>query len=90
MAIEREVAGMRCGDVLAELSDFLDGELRPERRAQVTAHLHGCDVCERFGSAFTAAIEQLRQGAPTLPGEALSAYERLHLRLQQAVHQDRA
>jgi hypothetical protein len=49
MAHDREVAGLRCTQVLAHLSDYLDGELDPQTRAQVEAHVQGCDWCERFG-----------------------------------------
>jgi anti-sigma factor RsiW len=87
MTIERNVAGMRCGEVLEELSDYLDGELVQARRAQVEDHLHGCDVCERFGGAFTAAIRALHQenleaGEGADPG----VFERLRQHLAEAPH----
>ena len=81
MVFEREVAGLRCGEVLADLSDYLDGELEPGRRALLDAHLQGCDVCERFGSAFTIAILALRQGGPGVLAEDSISYERLNERL---------
>jgi anti-sigma factor RsiW len=81
MAIEREVAGMRCGEVLAELSDFLDGELGRERRAQVEAHLHDCDVCARFGSSFSAAIRTLRLSGLGPTAEEPAVFERLQTHL---------
>lgn len=81
MAIEREVAGLRCGDVLAELSDFLDGELTAPRQAQVEAHLRGCDVCERFGGVFSAAIRALQQGGFQPVEEAPAVFQRLNIRL---------
>jgi anti-sigma factor RsiW len=81
MATEREVGGMRCGEVLEELSDFLDGELGAERRAQVEAHLHGCDVCERFGSRFSTVIRALRQGGLGPTAEEPAVYDRLQARL---------
>ena len=64
MAIEREVAGIRCGEVLAELSDYLDGDLDPARRAQVEAHLQGCEACERFGADLATAVHALRSAQP--------------------------
>jgi anti-sigma factor RsiW len=88
MATEQEVAGIRCGEVLAELSDFLDGELPPERRAQVVAHLQGCDVCERFGGAFTAAIHSLWQEGGNQPIVESVVYERLRVRLEQVAGRD--
>jgi anti-sigma factor RsiW len=85
MAIEREIAGIRCGEVLAELSDYLDGELAPERRAQVDGHLQGCDVCERFGSRFSTALRAIRQSGLGPTGEEPAVYERLQARLDRAV-----
>jgi anti-sigma factor RsiW len=64
MATERIVAGLACSQVLGLLSDHLDGELPPEARAQVDAHLAGCDVCARFGGEFGAALQALRAAAP--------------------------
>jgi anti-sigma factor RsiW len=84
MGHEKEVAGMRCGEVLEILSDYLDGDLSPERRSQVDAHLHGCDVCERFGTVFAAALQTLRQEKLDQPQEASMVFERLRLRLDQA------
>jgi len=58
---ERTVAGLRCGEVLADLSAYLDGELDPARVARLQEHLRGCDVCERFGGEFRAVVEALRR-----------------------------
>lgn len=73
---EREVAGLRCGAVLEQLSAYLDGELSPEARARIDAHLAGCDVCARFGGAFGAQIAELRAAArESMPDEVT---DRLH------------
>jgi anti-sigma factor RsiW len=82
MAIEREVAGLRCGEVLADLSEYLDGDLPSERRAQLEAHLRGCDVCERFGGSFSSAIQALRRGERSDPAESSAIFERLRQRLE--------
>ena len=82
MAIEREVAGLRCGEVLADLSGYLDGELPAERRSQLEAHLRGCDVCERFGVSFTSAIQALCRSEWPDPAEANAVFERLRQRLE--------
>ncbi len=58
---ERRVAGLMCRDVLALLSDFLDGELDPAKRQRVIEHLHGCNWCEHFGGQFSRVIESLRR-----------------------------
>lgn len=63
---EREVAGLRCGEVLAGLEDYLDGALAADVRARVEAHLRGCDVCVRFGGRYAGVVRGLRAslGAP--------------------------
>ena len=61
MAKERTVAGLRCGQVLEHLSDYLDGDLDDATRTQIEAHLRGCDWCERFGAEFAGTIVALRK-----------------------------
>lgn len=61
MAEERLVGGLRCSEVLARLSEYLDGELVAFERERVDAHLRGCDVCERFGGEFGATVAALRR-----------------------------
>lgn len=74
---EREVGGVRCGEVLAVLSDFIDGTIGSSMRLRVEEHLRGCDACERFGGVFAATVRALREGlaAPDALDEA--ARERL-------------
>ena len=55
-AHDREVAGIRCTAVMAELSDYFDRELSADRHAQIEAHVRGCDWCERFGGEFAAVV----------------------------------
>lgn len=64
---ERLVGGLRCSQVLAVLSSYVDGELPLAERAQVDEHLRGCDGCARFGGEFNATLQALREhllGAP--------------------------
>jgi anti-sigma factor RsiW len=61
---ERVVAGLRCTEVLARLSDYVDGELAPDELTRVKAHVAGCDVCERFGGRFAAVVRGLREAEP--------------------------
>lgn len=72
---DRNVAGITCSAVLAVLSDYLDGEVTDAVRAQVNAHLAGCDVCERFGGRFATTVGALRKhlAEPALTEERLGA-----------------
>lgn len=81
MAHDREVAGIRCTEVLADLSDYLDGSLSPERRARIDAHLRGCDWCTHFGGAFAATVNALRDRLRTAEPPEAGVRERLHRRL---------
>ncbi len=67
MAHDREVAGIRCGEVLELLPDHLEGTLEPERLERVQAHLAGCDWCDRFGGAYGGAVAALRRELGTVP-----------------------
>jgi anti-sigma factor RsiW len=71
---DRNVAGITCSAVLAVLSDYLDGEVSDAVRAQVNAHLAGCDVCERFGGRFATTVGALRRhlAEPKVSDERLS------------------
>lgn len=79
MQHEREVAGLRCGQVLARLSDYVDGSLTAEEREALEAHVRGCDNCERFGGSFAKVLGALRaRGADEAKAAALlRARERL-------------
>jgi len=61
MAEDREVAQIRCMEVLARLSDYLDGDLEPHQRAQIEAHVMGCDWCERFGQQVGSVVAALKK-----------------------------
>lgn len=77
---DREVAGIRCFEVLARLSAYLDGELGPAEVAQIQAHVAGCDTCARFGGRFGEAVRRLRAaGAEQRLDPAVA--ERLRARL---------
>jgi anti-sigma factor RsiW len=81
MESERLVAGLRCGEVLADLSEYVDDGLPVERRQQIEAHLRGCDYCERFGREFSGAVKALRtslgEATPVDPGVSARLTERL-------------
>jgi anti-sigma factor (TIGR02949 family) len=75
---EKVVGGLSCGEVLAVLSDYLDGDLAPRARAQVEEHLRGCEGCARFGGEFQATVRALRDLLSTATPLPEGLRERLH------------
>lgn len=80
MEDERIVAGLHCGEVLADLSEHLDGRLGFDRAGRIDEHLAGCGECGRLLGEITAAVRALRQ----LPDEPLSP--EIEERLVEALH----
>lgn len=74
---ERTVAGMRCAEVLAVLSDFVDGELDPALETKVEHHLLGCPDCDRFGKNFGSMVVALRRESAKSPDVQIDVMERL-------------
>lgn len=72
---EREVAGLRCGQVLAGLTEYLAGGLGAETRAQVEAHVRGCSLCEEFGGELGRSIRAIRATAVEPPHDVLARLE---------------
>lgn len=81
MAHDREVAGIRCMEVLALLSDYLDDELESAQRETVDAHLAGCDWCARFGGEVGATVQRLRAALGTAEPTPAPVRTRLSERL---------
>jgi anti-sigma factor RsiW len=79
---ERQVAGLRCSDVLEELADYLDGVLSPDLRARMEEHVRGCDICERFGGEYAAAVAALKRELGEPPPVPTAVSERLRERLR--------
>lgn len=80
MDSERIVAGLHCGEVLADLTEYLDGRLPPDKTRRIQEHVLGCDVCESFGSEIAVVVEALRDGLKDPPvdeGIAARLLERL-------------
>jgi anti-sigma factor RsiW len=85
MAHDRLVAGLRCAEVLADLSEYVDRRLPRSRTEQVEAHLRGCDWCERFGGEFAGAVAALRADLATVEPVPEPVRARLRLRLRTAM-----
>lgn len=64
---EQNVGGLRCSEVLAALSDYVDGALDPAEKAKVEAHVTGCNLCARFGGSFAAMLDAVRAQMRTPP-----------------------
>ena len=60
MAHDRDVAGIRCLEVLEHLAEYLDDEVSDELRERIEAHVKGCDWCERFGGQYATTVTNLR------------------------------
>jgi anti-sigma factor RsiW len=73
--LDRMVAGLRCRDVLARLSEYLDHDLSPSDLARIEQHVRGCDHCERFGGRFAATVTALKRelGQPAALGVDVAA-----------------
>lgn len=65
---ERIVAGLHCGEVLADLTEHLDGRLGRERALRIDEHLAGCPGCRRLGDEIADVVRALRE----LPEEPLA------------------
>lgn len=65
---ERIVAGLHCGEVLADLTEHLDGRLSGGRSALIDEHLQACEGCRRLGGEIAAVVRALRE----LPAEPLA------------------
>ncbi len=66
---DRVIAGLHCGEVLADLTEHLDGRLAGERAQQVDEHLAGCAPCRHVVGDLAAAVRAVRQ----TPDEPLAA-----------------
>ncbi len=83
--LDRIVAGLRCREVLADLSDFLDEELPVGRTEQIRAHLRGCDWCERFGGEFAGMVARFRRALAQADALEPGVERRLHERLRREI-----
>ena len=83
---EREVGGLRCSDVLARLSDYVDGDLGEADVAMVRAHVAACDNCARFGTSFAWVLDTVREHLASVDPLDEAVAGRLRDRLAQERH----
>lgn len=81
---ERQVGGLRCSEVLAVLSEYVDGELDDSVVGKVEDHLLGCPNCERFGRNFGSMVVSLRKDSEQRPEAELDVMARLLEQLRKA------
>jgi anti-sigma factor RsiW len=79
---ERSVAGMRCSEVLALLSEYVDGELDSSAVQNIESHLLGCPNCDRFGASFGSMVVLLRREAETNEAVRVDVMGRLFAQLR--------
>lgn len=63
--LDREIAGLRCRDLLERLTDYVDGEIEDVEMEQIAAHLRGCAECDKFGGEFSALVHALQTRTAT-------------------------
>jgi len=66
---------MTCQDVLASLSDYLDGETLPDQRVAIEQHLAACAACFAVADTLRKTVTLYHE----LPAPALSAAARERL-----------
>jgi anti-sigma factor RsiW len=81
---EGRVSGLLCSEVLALLSDYVDGELDSVAVENVESHLLGCPNCERFGRNFGSMVVSLRGEVARSQGMQLDVMARLLARLRES------
>jgi len=85
MPTDREIAGIRCMQVLEYLSDYLDGNLNADTVERIENHLRGCNWCEQFGREFASTVKdlctQLQQADDLRPGVASRLMQALEAKI---------
>src|SRR4026209_249955 len=60
---------MNCREHQEFFSDLYDGNLPPERRRELEAHLASCAVCRAEFEEFSSSLHALREGNVPVPGD---------------------
>jgi anti-sigma factor RsiW len=51
---------MNCNELMAQLVDFLGGELVVEHRETLEVHIRGCPKCEAYVATYTHTVRVVR------------------------------
>jgi len=62
-----------CRKLLAQMSDYIDGELPPEICSTLEKHLSGCPNCKIMFDSLTKTIRVFKEGAEEPLPESLKA-----------------
>jgi predicted anti-sigma-YlaC factor YlaD len=57
---ERVVAGLHCGEVLADLTEYIEGWSGQDRSQRIGEHLRGCEGCRRLLHDLGLVIRAVR------------------------------
>jgi hypothetical protein len=76
---------MNCKEICELLTAYLDGEVTPQERAYIEAHLPGCPQCRAELEALSATRDNLRGMLKSMAGEVsppAQAWEKVRARLE--------
>jgi len=69
---------MKCKEILAALSDYVDGDLDPELRRALQKHLADCNPCQLVVDNVRQTITVYKSGRPLeLPAELCERLRRV-------------
>jgi anti-sigma factor RsiW len=79
------MSGPTCGELVADLVGYLDGDLDLRRVRRVEEHLEGCTTCQACAAELRATITLIHDGAyaPVDPDQRDRMKERLRLALSE-------
>lgn len=86
--LDREIAGLRCRDLLERLTDYVDGDIGEVEMEQIAAHLRQCAECDKFGSEYAALVAALESRLAS-PSVAADVRTRLGNRMDELWREER-